>query len=101
MPRRWLRDEQTEIAVRRILETVSKTFVERGAFRTGMREIAGAAGCSRGTVYRYFPNREALRAEWLVRVVVSLLTLPGESAGAERDLVRRFVAPGLLAAGRE
>ena len=37
------------------------------------------------------------RLEWLVRVVVSLLTVPGGSEEEERDLVARFVVPGVLA----
>jgi hypothetical protein len=41
-----------------------------------------------------------LRARWLVRVIVSLLTMPGENEAEERELVARFVAPGLLADGR-
>jgi AcrR family transcriptional regulator len=183
----WLREEQAELAAEKILDAASKAFVERGVFRTGMGEIASFAGCSRGTLYRYFKNREALhrayidhwaarlagklraelediddpgerlvegilaavrlvrdtpgmavwftpgdsgltaqvssdseriydiasrfvesllaqdaeaegrlRAGWLVRVVVSLLTLPGANAAEERALVTRFVAPGPL-----
>ncbi len=38
-----------------------------------------------------------LRARWMVRVVISLLALPGESESEERALVERFVAPPLLA----
>lgn len=181
----WSRKERAELAVERILEAASKAFAERGVFGTGMAEIAEFAGCSRGTLYRYFKNREALhrgyidhwasrlseqlraelaniedpserlvegivgavrlvrhtpatavwfepgdsgrtaqasahsdvihavaesfvdpfvadnaggrlRAAWLVRIVVSLLTLPGASEAEERALVTRFVAPGLL-----
>lgn len=36
-----------------------------------------------------------LRARWLERVIVSLLTSPGESEREERALVERFVAPAL------
>lgn len=36
------------------------------------------------------------RARWVVRVVVSLLTMPAPSAAAERRLVERFVAPVVL-----
>jgi hypothetical protein len=36
-----------------------------------------------------------LRARWLVRVIVSLLAMPGESEAEERAVVERFVAPGL------
>jgi hypothetical protein len=37
-----------------------------------------------------------LGARWLVRVIVSLLAMPGESAAEERALVERFVAPALV-----
>jgi AcrR family transcriptional regulator len=37
------------------------------------------------------------RARWIVRVVLSLLTVPGASAAEERRLVERFVAPVVLA----
>jgi AcrR family transcriptional regulator len=36
------------------------------------------------------------RARWVVRIVVSLLTMPAPSAAAERRLVTRFVAPVVL-----
>jgi AcrR family transcriptional regulator len=36
------------------------------------------------------------RARWIVRIVVSLLTLPAASAREERRLVERFVAPVVL-----
>jgi hypothetical protein len=37
-----------------------------------------------------------MRARWLVRVIVSLLALPGDSEEEERAQVERFVAPVLL-----
>lgn len=36
------------------------------------------------------------RARWLVRVIVSLLTTPGEDAGDERSMIERFAAPVLV-----
>jgi AcrR family transcriptional regulator len=36
------------------------------------------------------------RARWVVRIVVSLLTMPGADATEERRLVARFVAPVVL-----
>ena len=38
----------------------------------------------------------AVRAAWLVRVIVSLLSTPEVDAAAERELLRRFVAPTLV-----
>ena len=184
----WLREEQVDLAVDKILEAASKAFADLGVSRTRMGHIAQYAGCSRGTLYRYFKTRDELdlayinrsarllsarlkselaeitdprermvegilravqevrdspgmaawfdphasgrtarvshasqvinalsvafverllgldrhdpsseeQGRWLVRVVVSLLTMPGESAEEERVLVERFVAPGLL-----
>jgi AcrR family transcriptional regulator len=182
----WRREPQRDQAAERILDAAEKVFVERGVSAAGMAEIAEAAGCSRGTLYRYFPSRhalhlayvdrealrivararervagvagpreraveyvlailgevrahpgtaawfapgaagmaarmsrasevvtslteavagprelglggrDALRARWLVRVIVSLLADPEEDAASERALVERFVAPTLL-----
>lgn len=188
MPGAWLREEQAELAVDKILEAASRAFADLGVARTRMGHIAQYAGCSRGTLYRYFKTRDELhlayinrsalllstelgaelaeiddprtrlveailravarvrstpgmaawfdphasgltarvsrgsgaiaaiagafverlldperndessplRARWLVRVVVSLLTMPGDAEDEERAIVERFVAPGLL-----
>jgi AcrR family transcriptional regulator len=184
----WLREEQADLAIDKILAAASQAFVDLGVSRAGMGHIAQYAGCSRGTLYRYFKNRHELhiayinraardlskrlnaelsaipdpeqrliegivraidevrqtpgtaawfaagdsgiaarmsrsseviesaaesfveklldprgddpssllRARWLVRVVVSLLTMPGENEAEERALIARFVAPVLL-----
>ncbi len=187
MSRAWLREEQADLAVEKILEAAAIAFVKLGVSRAGMADIAKYAGCSRGTLYRYFKTRHELHlayvnhcalaisdrvraglaeiedpherliegvvrscrevraipgaaawfepgdsgiaarmsggsevlaamagafvgqllgrdgdaedhmaAHWLIRVMVSLLTIPCESEEEERDLVRRFVAPCLL-----
>ena len=49
----------------------------------------------RAFVADLFPRADPLRARWLVRVVVSLLGMPGRDADEERALVERFVVPGL------
>jgi AcrR family transcriptional regulator len=154
-----------------ILDAAAGLFAERGVNAVGMGEIARAAGCSRATLYRYFPDRRELHvafvsrqarriggslpiddpveavlaalrqvrarpellawfgaadagttaalaqsdavvgmlrreggdgetARWLVRVIVSLLIVPGRDDAEEREIVRRFVLPGVLAARR-
>ncbi len=187
MTRGWLREDQPDLAAEKILDAAEKAFIERGVSAAGMAEIAEAAGCSRGTLYRYFRNRHELhlayvrraarviqdrvlaqlagvddpearvvgyilcavrevrqnpgtaawfepgasglgarmsqasevvetlmttfaaqpskphrsdraaqlRARWIIRVIISLLTNPGESEDEERALVERFVAPAL------
>ncbi len=185
----WLREEQADLAVDKILDAASAAFSELGVSATGMADIARFAGCSRGTLYRYFENRHELfvayvdraarelaarvaeelagiddphtrlvegilrslrevratpataawfapggtgiaagmsgasdviealaaafvarlvsgddesgnrlRARWLVRVIVSLLAMPGDDEHEERALVERFAAPAVLGA---
>ena len=152
-----------------ILDAAAGLFAERGVNAVGMGEVARAAGCSRATLYRYFPDRRSLHvafvhrearrigalvptgdpaaavlaavrevrarpellawfgtadagttaalaqssevvealglaavgdpdvARWLVRVVVSLLIVPGRDDAEERAIVERFVVPGVVA----
>ncbi|HEB89751.1 MAG TPA: TetR/AcrR family transcriptional regulator [Deltaproteobacteria bacterium] len=190
MSHAWLREEQSELASLKILDAAARAFAELGVSGTRMGQIARYAGCSRGTVYRYFKTRrdlhlayidrsarrlsgelsrelagigdprtrlvegllgalrkvredpgliawfdpqdagatarlsrdsdvvEALsaafvdrlarpgeavdangrRARWLVRIIVSLLTIPAENEAEERRLVEEFVVPGLMKA---
>src|SRR5215218_9462860 len=51
-----------------ILEAAAEVLAERGE-QASMADIAAAAGLARATVYRYFPNREALLDE-LARLAV-------------------------------
>jgi len=189
-----LRTEQADLAAQQILAGAALAFVELGVSGAGMAELARYAGCSRGTLYRYFKNRHdlhvafvndramrlaaelrvemqgiedpalqlteyivrsvqkvrrnpamaawfepaesgitvrmsrgsevigsladafvsnlsnesnlggerpdtpprSLGARWMVRVIVSLLTMPGGGEGEERALVERFVVPAIL-----
>ena len=43
---------------------------------------------------------DAAAARWLVRVIVSLLTVPGRDGADERAMVERFVVPSLTRADR-
>ena len=51
-----------------ILEAAAAVIAERGE-QASMADVAAAAGMARATVYRYFPNREALLEE-LARLAV-------------------------------
>lgn len=67
MPREWLREPQPDLAAEKILDAADKAFVELGVSAAGMTEIADAAGCSRGTLYRYFRNRHELHLAYVKR----------------------------------
>ena len=63
----WLGERRTEVAADRILDAAEELFTRHDPSSVGMNEIAKAAGCSRATLYRYFENREALRAAYVAR----------------------------------
>ena len=50
------------VAARRgqIIEAATRVFAERGFRRATIREVAGAAGVSEGTIYNYFEDKDAL-----------------------------------------
>jgi AcrR family transcriptional regulator len=197
VPGSWLREDQADLAAQKILDGAAQAFTLLGVSGAGMGEIARYAGCSRGTLYRYFKNRHELHvafvndramrlvaelrvelqdiddpaqrlceyilravqkvrndpamaawfepaesgitarmsrgsevigsladafvsngtnlakvskrrderrdapprgigARWMVRVILSLLTMPGDSEQEERALIQRFVVPAIL-----
>ena len=64
----WLNDERQELAVDRILEAARGVFASDGIRGARMGKIAEAAGCARATLYRYFPNKEALLHAYMEKV---------------------------------
>ena len=63
----WLAGQRTEAACDRILEAAAELFAARGVEAVAMFDIARAAGCSRATLYRYYPSREALHTAYVHR----------------------------------
>lgn len=43
-----------------ILDNAAECFIRLGIERSGMKDIAHAAGVARSTLYRYFPTRDAM-----------------------------------------
>ena len=63
----WLADDRAQIAHTRILDTAVELFTQRGVGAVTMRDVADAAGCSRATLYRYFPGKQELMAAYVER----------------------------------
>ena len=75
----------------RILDATLRVICERGMARTRTSAIARAAGCSEGSIYRYFEGKPELFRE-VVRTRLPSLALPGlarraGSATVEANLV--------------
>ena len=71
--RRAPKQKRSREMVSRLLDATAATIAERGLDGTTTNHIAEQAGVSIGSLYQYFPDKEAL--------VESLLTRMGEQAG--------------------
>jgi len=89
-PVRWTRRKQARPA--EILDAALKVFAEKGFAGARMEDIAARAGVTKGTIYLYFENKEAVFKS-LVRESIGA-TLAGVSAnvrdyqGSAKDLLR-------------
>ncbi len=75
----------------RAAPTLLAWFSERDAARTA--DIARASEVIEALGLTMIDDPDAV--DWLVRMIVSLLTVPGGDTAAERRLVERFVAPAV------
>lgn len=89
----------------RILDAAEAVFFEQGA-AAPLQQIARRAGVGQGTLYRHFPEREAVILALFERRVRMLQELPGESEIGPRTLEHYLTAmlevqertPGLVSA---
>lgn len=84
----WLAGQRTELAAERILDAVRGLFLARGVEGVsgiGMAEVAETAGCSRATLYRYFPNRQALFVAFAGREARRVVARVWRDRGAAGD----------------
>jgi AcrR family transcriptional regulator len=88
MPTESLRQRQAEIARQAILEALLQHLEAGDADDVAMDDLAGEAGVSRRTLYRYFPTRDALLAAAADWIRDDVLQLPVEIA--EEGIVESF-----------
>ncbi|MEV0298302.1 helix-turn-helix domain-containing protein [Nocardia sp. NPDC050710] len=88
----WLRPTRADIAAEQILDAAAQLFVERGVTNTGMGDVARAAGCSRATLYRYFPNRQSLRIAFVHREARQVAAAVATEVAGVADPGERVVA---------
>jgi AcrR family transcriptional regulator len=85
-----------------VLEAALDVFVARGFAATRMDDIAAHAGVSKGTIYLYYPSKQAI-FEALVRANLiptleraeALLTAPGGSAAAKLRQILGFMGEAI------
>jgi AcrR family transcriptional regulator len=87
--------ERGERRVVQLLETAAVVLAEFGYEAATMTEIANRAGASIGTVYQYFPNKEALvqalRKQYVAEMVHRLEQLEGATGMTVAQMAHHIV----------
>jgi len=85
-PRKKPAQARSRDMVEALLEAAARVFVKEGYARATTNRIATAAGVSVGSLYQYFPSKDAIAVELLKRYRESLLELVGTRlATADRE----------------
>ena len=74
-PRKQPSQARSKAMVDTILDATAKVLVERGHAKTNTNVVAEAAGISVGSLYRYYPNKNALIIALQERHVAQVLSL--------------------------
>ena len=83
----WLAEQRSGLAADHILDAAARLFAELGLDGPGMAEVARAAGCSRATLYRYFPDRRTLQVAFARREAAAILTEVRGAGGAAESVL--------------
>lgn len=84
----------------RIVEAALHCFAQYGVSKTTMEDVAQAAGRSRATLYRYFPNKQALLAG-VVEAEVRRIGARMDAVAAGAETLDDLVAGLFLEVGRQ
>ena len=103
-PRRRPRQARAQATVEAIIKATAQVLVEEGYDRASTNRIALAAGVSIGSLYQYFPSKEALVAalveEHLQKMSGALSAVLSEDKPEGLPETTRVVVKGLIAAYR-
>lgn len=78
----------------KILEAALECFGQLGIAKTNLQDVARAAGISRGTVYRYFPERRALIDAAIEHRAESYYAMAATRMAAQKTLAGQLGALG-------
>src|SRR6201996_6692514 len=88
-PRKQPRQHRSELTRQRILDAAAHVFAEHGYAAGTTNRIAERAGVSIGSVYQYFPNKDALVVELARRHIAQI----AETASLALEALVEYVPP--------
>lgn len=94
----WRRRTDATLAVDDLLDAAGIAFARFGVSRATMIDVARLAGCSRATLYRYFPNREALHLGFVHRATLRIAArIAPDTAPRSTDDMVEVIMDGIAA----
>lgn len=84
----------------RIVAAALRCLAQYGVSKTTVEDVAQAAGCSRATLYRYFPSKQALLSG-VLESEIRRLGAGLDTVASEADTLEDLVTGLLVHAGRE
>jgi AcrR family transcriptional regulator len=103
-PRRQPRQARAQATVDAIIEGTARVLVNQGYDRTSTNRVAATAGVSIGSLYQYFPSKEALVAsvaeDLVKRMTTAMSNVLSRAVGTDITSDARLVIEGLIAAYR-
>jgi len=94
---RWGRIDEPDEAVARLLDAAGQVFLVKGVGAGSLADVAEAAGCARGTVYRYFGDRDGLRRAFVEREATRIGARVQAQVASHTDPKVRLVESVLVA----
>ena len=82
IPRKQPSQERSKATVDTILAATARVLVREGYDRTSTNKVAAAAGVSVGSLYQYFPSKEALVAALIEDHSMKMLTIVEANANS-------------------
>jgi len=97
-PRKMPRQERSQATVDAILDATARILVGIGYDRASTNRIAAAAGVSIGSLYQYFPNKEALVAALVERHIAEMTAVITTKLAEMKDVDCAVAAREIVAA---
>ena len=79
-PRKTASQKRSRFTVEALLDATARILMKEGFDRASTNEIAATAGVSVGSLYQYFPSKEALVAVLIVAALTAIALAVAPSA---------------------
>jgi AcrR family transcriptional regulator len=97
IPRKQPSQERSKAMVDVILRATARVLVKEGYDKTSTNKVAAAAGVSVGSLYQYFPSKEALVAALIERHTADMVAIIEQAAEAYMDAPLEVAVRGVVA----